>query len=81
MKKKKLKKYLKKWSESMIGPRGPIGYTGPAGPIGSQGIAGRGVKDIAIEVDATGVVIGGIVTYTDGDTSKIIIIKEDSRAV
>lgn len=75
MNKKKLKKYLKKWSESMIGPPGHTGATGP------QGIAGRGVKDIAIEVDATGVIIGGIVTYTDGNTSKIKIIKEDSYAL
>lgn len=87
MKKKKLIKYLKKLSESMIGPRGPIGppgptgATGPRGPVGVQGIAGRGVKDIAIEVGAAGIVIGGIVTYTDDSVSKIKIIKEDSHAL
>lgn len=54
---------------------GPKGDTGAQGPKGEPGSDAKQITSVVINTDASNVITGGIVTFTDESTVKITVNK------
>lgn len=57
-------------TNEQVGPQGPAG---PKGDKGDAGAAGKGVKSLALTIDANGKVTGGTLTFSDNTTATVTV--------
>ena len=57
------------------GAQGPKGDTGAQGPKGEPGSDAKQITSVVINTDASNVITGGTVTFTDESTVKITVNK------
>lgn len=62
-----------KISQIPAGPKGDTGAQGPKGDTGDKGADGLSVKAIELTKDASGQIVSGTMTMTDGTTDSITV--------
>lgn len=70
-----------KISQIPAGPKGDTGAPGPKGETGENGKDGVGIKALELTKDASGQIISGIITRTDGTTAPITINTKKAEEV